>query len=138
MGYTSVYIKKGFVKIDYNSEHGIVYVTWKNMYDQKDTVHVCEETLKLVQNGAKVIIIDMLKAKGAILEETQNWFQSYLFPAFARAGTLRVIINIDSKIPVVRLAAHRWTQKGEGFGFDIISVNSREEAAKAAVEYISK
>lgn len=138
MGYRTVYKKEGRVKMDYNSETGVIYVTWKNMYDQKDTLHVCERALKQVQNGAKVIIIDMLKAKGVILEETQNWFQSYLFPNFARAGTLRVIINIDSKIPVVRLAAHRWTEKGAGFGFDIITVRSREEAAKAAVEYLSE
>ncbi len=138
MPYTSIYKKDGCVKMDYNSETGVIYVTWKKMYDQNDTRYVCEQTLKLVKSGAKVIIIDLSKAEGVILKETQDWFQTYLFPNFARAGTLRVLITIDSQLPVVRLASSRWTHEGEGFDFDRITVCSKEEAAKVAVEYLSK
>jgi hypothetical protein len=138
MAYTTVYKKEGCVKLDYNAETGVIYVTWKIMYDQNETRHVCEETLKLVQKGGKVIIIDMLKTKGAVLEETQHWFQNYLFLRFSKAGTLRVIINIDGEIPLVRLAASTWTQKGAGFPFDMVTVRSREEAANVAAEYLSK
>ncbi|MDM8549335.1 hypothetical protein QUF72_04620 [Desulfobacterales bacterium HSG2] len=137
MSYNTIYKKEGCVKLNYNPETGVIYVVWKSMFDQDLTRHVCEQALELVQNGAKVIIINLSKTKGAILEETQKWFQTYLFPGYVKAG-LRAIINIDSEVPVVRMAAHTWIQKGAGFSFDMIAVNSRDEAAKVASEYLSK
>lgn len=138
MRYTTVYKKENHVKLSYNSETGVIYVIWKNMFDQNLVRHVCEQVLQLVQKGAKVIIINLSKAKGAILEETHKWFQTYLFPAYVSAGTLRVLININSDIPVTRLAAQKWTKGASDFGFDVVTVNTKEEAAKVASEYLSE
>lgn len=94
----TIYMKEGCVKVNYKPETRVIYVLWKDIYDQK-------------------IVRDCL------------------FPGYAKAG-LYALITIDSEIPVTRLSAKRWTQTGADFNFDVLIVKSKEEASKAAVEYL--
>jgi len=130
----TIYMKDGFVKVNYNSESRVLYVLWKSLFDQNIVRECCERQLEEVRKGAKVIVIDVSKARGLILEVNQKWFENYLFNRLAKAG-LRAIITIDSEIPAVRLSSKRWTQAGTSFSFDMVTVKSKEEAAKVVAEY---
>lgn len=133
MSYT-IYLKEGCVKVNYKPETGVIYVLWKNLFDQKIVKDCCERQLKEVQKGAKFLVVDVSETRGVILDETQKWFETYLFPAYAKAG-LRSLITINSKSPVTRLSAQRWIQAGSDFSFDVVTVSSREEATKVVAEY---
>jgi hypothetical protein len=135
MSSNAIYIKKDCVKVSYKPETGVIYVFWKNLFDQDIVRECCERQLEEVRNGAKILVADISKAKGVILEETQKWFGSYLFPGYAEAG-LDAIITIDSDIPVTQLSSKRWTQAGSNFSFDMVTVRSKEEAAKVAANYL--
>jgi hypothetical protein len=130
----TIYMKEGYVKVNYNPETGVIYVLWKNLFDQNIVRDCCDRQLREVRNGAKIIVVDVSKAKGVVLEETHKWFESYLFPGYAKAG-LYAIITIDSEFPITQLSAKRWTQAGADFSFDLLIVRSKEEAAKAVAEY---
>ena len=95
---------------------------------------MCEIQLKQVKKGAKIIVVDISRTTGVLVEETQKWLQNYLFPAYAKAG-LNAIITIDSEAPIIRLAAKRWTTGGK-FSFDLVIVKSRQEALKVVTEYL--
>ncbi|OQX21363.1 MAG: hypothetical protein BWK80_33725 [Desulfobacteraceae bacterium IS3] len=135
MSHHTIYIKEGHVKVNYKSENGVIYVLWKNLFDQDVVRECCERQLKEVQNGAKIIIVDISRTKGVVLEQTQKWFETYLFPGYVTAG-LHAIITIDSEIPTTRLSAKKWTQIGASFSFDMVTVKTKEEAAKAVTEYL--
>jgi hypothetical protein len=130
----TIYIKEGCVKVNYKPETGVIYVLWKNLFDQNVVRECCERQLEEVRKGAKIIVIDISKANGVVLEENQKWIESYLFPGYAKAG-LRAIVTIDSEVPVTQLSAKRWIQAGTNFSFDMVIVRSKEEAAKAVAEY---
>ncbi len=132
----TIYMKEGSVKVNYKPETGVIYVLWKDMFDQNIVRECCERQLREVRNGAKIIVVDVSTAKGVVLEETQKWFETYLFPGYAEAG-LSALITIDSEIPVTQLSAKRWTQTGADFSFDVVMVRSRKEAEKAVAEYIA-
>lgn len=89
------------------------------MFDQNTIRECSERQLEEVRKGAKIIVVDISKAKGVVLEETQKWFESYLLPGYAEAG-LKAIVTIDSEIPVTRLSSRRWTQAGSNFSFDMV------------------
>jgi len=92
--------------------------------------------LKLVQKGARVIVVDISKTKGVVLKETQKWFENYLFPGYAKAG-LRSIITINSDATITQLSAQKWTKIGSGFSFDVLIVKSKEDATNAAASYLN-
>jgi len=129
-----IYMKEGFVKVTYNPESGVIYVLWKSLFDQNIVRECCERQLEEVRKGAKIIVIDVSKARGLILEENQKWFENYLFHGLANAG-LCAIITIDSEIPAVRLSSKKWTQAGTNFSFDMVTVSSKGEAANVVAEY---
>lgn len=130
----TIYMKEDFVKVRYNPESGVIYVLWKSLFDQNIVRECCERQLEEVRKGAKIIVVDVSKARGLILEANQKWFESYLFKGLANAG-LCAIITIDSEIPAVRLSSERWTQAGTNFSFDMVTVKSKEEASKVVSEY---
>ncbi len=131
----TIYLKEGYAKVNYKPETGVIYVLWKNLFDQNVVRECCERQMQEVRNGAKIIVVDVSKTKGVLLDETQKWIESYLFPGYAKAG-LCVLITIDSEIPVIRLSSERWTQAGADFSFDVVKVKTKEEAAKAVAEYL--
>ena len=131
----TIYMKKGYVKVNYKPENGVMHVLWKNLFDQNIVRDCCERQLEEVRRGAKIIVVNISKAKGVVLEENQKWFESHLFPGYARAG-LYAIVTIDSDVPVTWLSAKRWTQTGADFGFDMVMVSSMEEATKAVAAYL--
>jgi len=131
----TIYEKKGHVKVNYKPETKVMYVVWKNLFDQKIVRDCCERQLDQVQIGARILIVDITNSEGVVLEKTQKWLETYLFPGYARAG-LRAIITIDSKSPVTQLSSRRWTQAGSDFSFDMVIVKSLKEAAKAAEAYL--
>ncbi|QTA91696.1 hypothetical protein [Desulfonema magnum] len=131
----TIYMKEGYVKVNYKPETGVVYILWKNLFNQDIVRECCERQLEEVHKGAKILVANISNAKGVVLEETQKWFKSYLFPAYAKAG-LKAIITIDSKVLITRLTARRWTQVGSRFVFDMVTVRSKEEAAKTAANYL--
>ncbi|NJL59610.1 MAG: hypothetical protein HC887_08175 [Desulfobacteraceae bacterium] len=112
----TIYLKEGYAKVNYKPETGVIYVLWKNLFDQNVVRDCCERQLQEVRNGAKIIVVDVSKAKGVLLDETQKWIESYLFPGYAKAG-LHVLITIDSEIPVTRLSSERWDTDRCGFQF---------------------
>ncbi len=132
---STIYMKEGYVKVNYKPENGVIYVLWKNLFDQNIVRECCERQLEEVRKGAKIIVIDVSKAKGVVLEENQKWIENSLFPGYAKAG-LRAIVTIDSELPVTQLSAKRWTQAGAGFSFDLLIVKSKEEAVKAVSKYL--
>jgi len=135
MNHNTIYIKEGYVKVNYKPDNGVIYVLWKNLFDQDVVRECCERQLKEVQSGAKIIIVDVSRTKGVVLEETYKWFETYLFPGYAKAGLL-AIITINSEIPTTRMSAKKWTQIGANFSFDVLMVKSKEEAAKVVTEYL--
>lgn len=135
MSYT-IYKKEGFVKVNYKPETKVIYVLWKSLFDQNVIRECCEAQLKLVQKGAKIIVVDVSTTKGVVLEETQKWFENYLFPGFVKAG-LRAIVTINSDAPVTQLSAQRWTKIGSDFSFDVLIVKSKEDATNAVASYLN-
>jgi len=131
----TIYLKEGYVKVNFKPENGVIYVLWKNLFDQDIVRECCERQLQEVRNGAKIIVVDVSYTKGVVLEETHKWFQNTLFPGFAKAG-LNALVTIDSKISTTRLSAKKWTQSGANFSFDVVMVNTKEEAAKAVARYL--
>ncbi len=131
----TIYVKEGCVKINYKPETGVIYIFWKNMFDQNTIRECSKKVLQEVRNGAKVIVLDISKTKGVVLEETQKWVETYIFPGHAEAG-LKAIVTIDSEIPVTQLSSRRWTELGSKFSFDMVTVSSKEEAAKVVMNYL--
>lgn len=131
----TIYEKKGHVKVNYKPETKVMYVIWKDLFDQEIVRDCCERQLEQVQTGAKILIVDITNSEGVVLESTQKWFETYLFPKYARSG-LRVIITIDAKSPVTQLSSKKWAHTGSKFSFDMVSVTSLKEAAKVAETYL--
>ena len=75
-----VYEKKDYVKVKYKTETKVMYVVWKNLFDQDIVQDCCENQLGQIRKGAKILIVDITKSAGVVREETQKWFQEYLFP----------------------------------------------------------
>ena len=130
-----IYLKEGYVKVNYKPETKVLYINWKNLFDSNVVRECCTKQLQQVRSGAKVMVVDISKAKGVLSDEIQSWFQESLFGMLAEAG-LKVIITIDAQMPVTRLSSMKWTKTGTNFSFDMITVNSKEDASKAAMKYI--
>lgn len=133
----TIFLKEGYVKVNYKPDTQVLYVRWKNLFDQDIVSECCQKQLEQVRKGARIMVVDISKANGVLSNETQKWFGNELFPDLAAAG-LKAIITIDSTIPVTRLSSTKWAKTGSKFSFDMVTVQSIEEATKVILEYTTR
>jgi hypothetical protein len=55
----TIYMKEGYVKVSYKTETGVLYVLWKNLFDQNVVRDSCERQLEEVRRGAKILVANI-------------------------------------------------------------------------------
>lgn len=104
-----------------------IIVKWNQMHKGDIVKECCLAQADKVQFGAKVIIVDVVDATGALPQETQDWLASTFFPKVHQFG-VKAIITVLPKSALTKLTAKQWMSNGSPFGFEMFDAASLEDA----------
>lgn len=128
------YQKEGFVEANVLDQ--IITVRWQKLFNSAIIKECCEAQLqKVIEEGAKIIVVDTTNSVGKPSEENQSWFGTHLFPAFNTHG-LKALITVMPKNRLAKQGADQWQKTGAPFGFDIFETTSLIMARKKAREIL--
>lgn len=132
-----IYYESGIVDTRYDESTKSIMVTWMNL-GPHDYLRPClEAQVDCVKNdGAKIIIVDTVTAKGTLSMVDQNWLATDVFPVYEAYGVKAVITAVPKRF-ATQLAANQWEKTGSQFGVDFVNAASVEAAEKLAEEYLA-